>query len=147
MTDALPLPPAKRVAAAFDFDNVFNAMPHDLNIRMPDGSMRTVDKQDAVLRLAEAPAQTLQTSPVDVIAPPVYTGLELTVKGAPADLSAIPNGAHLLVSALVGDYVRANGLPSELAACTVFSPATGPAYAVRTSTGGIIGTKALVQYV
>jgi len=147
MIDELELPPAKKFTIGLDFDVVYNAMPHDLNIQMPDGSMYTVSKQDAVLRLTEAPAQVLQTTPVDIIAPPVYTGVELTVRGATADLLAIPRGAHLLVSSLVGEYVRTNGLPVELATCAVFSPATGPAYAVRTSAGGIAGTKALVRYV
>jgi hypothetical protein len=123
---ALELPPAKRVATGLDFDRIFNAMPHELNIKKPNGTMFTVPKQDAVLRLTEAPAQVLQGDPVDVIAPPVYTGVELTTKGAPADLSTIPPGAHLLVSALVGEYVRTNGLPAALASCLVFPRRRAP---------------------
>lgn len=144
--DAL-LPPAKKLSIGFDFDRVYNAMPHALAIQMPDGSMHTVAKTSGVLRLSEADAQSLQTEPAAVIAPPVYTGVELLVDNEPASLNQVPHDACLLVSALVGEYVRTNGLPAELVGCTVFSPATGPAYAVRSSTGAIIGTKALVRYV
>lgn len=145
--DSADMPPTKKPSIGFDFDNVFNAMPHPMKIQLPDGTMHEVDKTDSVLRLAEADAQSLQTEPAAVIAPPVYTGVEHLLRGETADLALIPRGSCLLVSALVGDYVRTHGLPEALVGCTVFSPATGPAYAVRTSTGVIIGTKALVRYV
>jgi len=137
---ALSLPDAKRVAPEFDMDRVFNAMPHALHMTLPSGAECTVGTSGVVLRLTEAEAAHLLEDPVLVVAPPTYTGIE-------GEMGKIPVGAAVLVSMLVGEYLRNNGLPPELAGCTIYSPATGTSHAVRSATGAIIGTKALTRWV
>jgi hypothetical protein len=135
-----PLPDAKRAAPGLDVERLFNAMPHALHLKLPSGADCTVGKSDVVLRLTEAEAPVLLDTPVTVVAPPRYTGVE-------GDLAEIPPGSAVLVSALVGEYLHNNGLPAALVGCSIYSPATGPAHAVRSSTGAIIGTRALVRWV
>jgi hypothetical protein len=120
---------------------LFNALPHATDIELVDGTRMHIEKSGVVLRLTEAPPQELGEAAggVRVIAPPVYTGIE-------GDVDAIPAGAGVLVSALVGEYVRTNGVPPALATHALYAPATGPDFAVRTATGAITGTKALVRY-
>ena len=133
-------PEPKRVASELTSASLFNTTPHAIVVVRTDGTQETIDKTSVQLRLSEAPAQTLDV-PGDyaVIAPPVYTGLE-------GDVTAVPPGSCIVVSAVVGEFLRNNGLPLELAGCTVVGPATGPANAVRSPSGALIGTNALVKY-
>lgn len=138
--DEPPMSEPKRVASQVTTDALFNTTPHAIVIQRADGESETFLKTNVVLRLTEAPPQTLETGEYTVIAPPVYTGLE-------GDVGAVPPNSCIIVSAFVGEYLRNHGLPTELAGCTVVAPATGPANAVRSPTGALIGSNAFVKYV
>ena len=57
-----------------------------------------------------------------------------------------PEGVFLVVSSLVGEAIKAQGLPPEWRGAIVVAPDTGPQSAVRDADGRIIGVKRFVLF-
>lgn len=124
-----------------------NTTPHAVVLFVRDHSyLRLPADREHQLRLRAAPVQQVgkllgndaQQEVLPIYAPPQYTDID-----GPVDQL---RDETVLVSMLVGDYVRQHADDPRFANMTVLGPDTGPGNVVRGDGGEIVGTRALVCY-
>lgn len=130
-------------------DNLLvNTTPHSIRLVHTDGSETEYPSaKDSVLRLAEAPVTEWDMAHDVLTHPPAtWSGLEWS-----KHLPEHPEGVNvdLLVSMVVGEYIRARGIPDDWAKAGivhVYGPDTSGDKAVRNSSGQVVGCRQLIRY-
>lgn len=118
---------------------VVNGTPHDVHVHLPGGRIVTYAKQsgDPTVRMTAAPQTPVGRldDNVPIVQSQTFTGVE----GMPAPAEG---QGPILVSMVVGDYLRKQGFAGRL----VVGPDSSPEGSVRDSGGRITGTRRLVYY-
>jgi len=127
---------------------IINLTPHPITV-VGEGDQRvTIDPAGHVARVGtvESPAGELILEG-GLEAPLIKRAWGDVILPTPADVGVDdPTSVVLVVSSLVGEAIRAKGLPQEWEGATVVAPDTGPQSAVRDKDGRIIGVRRFVIY-
>lgn len=149
-------PPEKKIPVVYRLDvndasgvlsevpvRLVNTTPHSVRFYDKQGEnvvMEVEASPEHSLRLGAPPQQPLDAVwGIPVLSPPAYDRVEGVVPHT--------TDVALLVSMAVGEYMRAHPETVPVYGQQVYGPDTGPANSVRSPSGEILGTRALIRYV
>jgi hypothetical protein len=121
----------------------FNATPHDIHVynNGTESDPTTYNRSGHILRIGELPTSIRMVDDVPCTNPPVFDKPDLTM---PENFDR-SNYDGIIVAALVARYFYERGV-FEIWGLPIYSPNTGPKYAVRSETGQIKGCTALIKW-